>query len=147
MLGRNSDTLVSLTTDHKPTDFSEHRRIEAAGGYVYDGRVNGSLALSRAFGDYNYKLNKQLPPSKQQVIACPDVTNEIMGSEDFLIICCDGIFEALTNSEVIEFVSAKMKETDDLALIASQLIDESLIKGTVFCFEKYDQLILIDRIT
>ena len=48
-------------------------RIQAAGGKVMDGRVDGGLALSRAFGDYEYKMRSDLPPLRQKVSALPDV--------------------------------------------------------------------------
>jgi serine/threonine protein phosphatase PrpC len=40
------------TQDHKPTDEAEKRRIQAAGGFVLNGRVDGGLAVSRALGDF-----------------------------------------------------------------------------------------------
>ena len=51
----------------------EVARIQAAGGKVMDGRVDGGLALSRAFGDYEYKMRSDLPPFRQKVSALPDV--------------------------------------------------------------------------
>jgi len=48
---------VDLSTDHKPNDMEERRRIYTAGGHVEDSRVNGMLALSRALGDFEYKSN------------------------------------------------------------------------------------------
>jgi protein phosphatase PTC2/3 len=48
---------VDLSTDHKPGDMEERRRIYTAGGHVEDSRVNGMLALSRALGDFEYKSN------------------------------------------------------------------------------------------
>jgi len=48
---------IELSKDHKPDDPEESRRIHQAGGFVEEGRVNGMLALSRAFGDFEYKSN------------------------------------------------------------------------------------------
>lgn len=45
----------------------ESRRIVAAGGFVESGRVNGSLALSRALGDFEFKMNATLGPEDQIV--------------------------------------------------------------------------------
>lgn len=49
---------VELSKDHKPDDVAEKRRIQNAGGFVEEGRVNGTLALSRALGDFEYKSNR-----------------------------------------------------------------------------------------
>jgi len=46
---------IALSEDHKPDDDVEFDRIEAAGHFVEDSRVDGNLALSRAFGDYVFK--------------------------------------------------------------------------------------------
>jgi len=36
-------------------------------------RVDGSLALSRAFGDYSFKQNEEKKPEEQAVTAFPDI--------------------------------------------------------------------------
>lgn len=58
---------IALSTDHKPRRKSEEDRIKGAGGTVDMGRVNGSLALSRAIGDFRFKLNPSLTPDLQIV--------------------------------------------------------------------------------
>jgi len=52
---------VELSFDHKPTNEGERTRIVEAGGTVEAGRVNGNLALSRALGDFEFKMNSSLP--------------------------------------------------------------------------------------
>ena len=49
-----------MSEDHKPENPQELARINASGGFVDDGRVNGMLALSRALGDFEYKNNTNL---------------------------------------------------------------------------------------
>ena len=51
-----------------------------AGGFVAEGRINGSLNLSRALGDMDYKQSKDMGPSAQvmpvsrhQSCICPSV--------------------------------------------------------------------------
>jgi protein phosphatase 2C family protein 2/3 len=43
---------VELSFDHKPENPGETKRIYAANHTVEDNRVDGNLALSRAFGDF-----------------------------------------------------------------------------------------------
>ena len=45
----------ALSADHKPTLEVEKNRIEAAGGWIGSKRINGVIAVSRAFGDIEYK--------------------------------------------------------------------------------------------
>ena len=51
---------VELTVDHRPVGTSskgrqEMQRVVNAGGWSVGGRVCGILAVSRAFGDYEFK--------------------------------------------------------------------------------------------
>jgi len=43
---------IELSFDHKPDNTEEVKRIEKANHMVEDSRVDGNLALSRAFGDF-----------------------------------------------------------------------------------------------
>ncbi len=54
VLGHNG-RVVQLSHDHKPDRRDERRRIVSHGGKVKNKRVNGRLAVSRAFGDFDYK--------------------------------------------------------------------------------------------
>lgn len=70
---------------------AEKSRINAAGGFVDFGRVNGNLALSRAIGDFEFKKSAELAPEAQIVTAFPDVeVHEITDDDEFLILACDG---------------------------------------------------------
>ena len=48
-------TPLCLSKKHKPMDPSEQQRIKSCGGRIFMGRVMGSLAVSRAFGDREFK--------------------------------------------------------------------------------------------
>jgi serine/threonine protein phosphatase PrpC len=124
---------VALSWDHKPQDDIEQNRIEQAGGYVSMNRVRGNLALSRAIGDRAYKVPTDFPPDQRQVICVPDfITEEGVGENDFLILACDGIYEAdiFTREQLVEWVAQKLKVTDDLALIVADLLDECKDRGS-----------------
>ncbi|KHJ90196.1 protein phosphatase 2C [Oesophagostomum dentatum] len=87
-------TAIDLSLDHKPEDDIERTRIVNAGGFVNeDGRVNGGLNLSRAFGDHSYKKNTDLSLRDQMITALPDVKVEaLQPNDEFLVIACDGIW-------------------------------------------------------
>ncbi|GJZ47794.1 probable protein phosphatase 2C 60 [Tanacetum coccineum] len=55
----------NLSRDHKPGLEVERDRILKAGGFIHAGRVNGSLNLTRAIGDMEFKQNKFLSAEKQ----------------------------------------------------------------------------------
>ena len=47
------NSVISLSKDHKPDTPNEKPRIEGAGLFVKDNRINGvGLSMSRALGDY-----------------------------------------------------------------------------------------------
>ncbi|CAD8176670.1 unnamed protein product [Paramecium pentaurelia] len=46
-----------MSVDHKPENYEEKLRIEKAGGYVSDGRVNGNLCLNASVTALSY-INK-----------------------------------------------------------------------------------------
>ena len=52
---RDSNQVIPLSTDHKPEDATETARIQAAGHMIIRNRVDCSLAVSRALGDWEYK--------------------------------------------------------------------------------------------
>jgi serine/threonine protein phosphatase PrpC len=97
-------TAVELSEDHKPDNVGEKKRIEAAGGFVEEGRVNGSLSLSRALGDMEYKMNKKMPVDKQAITCVPELQAEkIHPNDDFLIIACDGIWDCKTSQQCVDY--------------------------------------------
>ncbi|KAK9469781.1 phosphatase 2C-like domain-containing protein [Lipomyces arxii] len=116
-----------LSYDHKPTNEGERARIEAAGGFVDSGRVNGNLALSRAIGDFDFKKSPDLPPEEQVVTAFPDVLEHEIGPDDeFVVLACDGIWDCLSSQAVVEFVRRGIAEKQPLALICENLMDNCL---------------------
>jgi len=118
----------ALTQDHKPSNPEEAARIEKAGAQVYRNRANSSLAVSRAFGDSQYKDIKYLPKDQKKVIALPDVSLVYLQEDEFLFICCDGIFEAFSNEGTFEFLHQKLADSQDTAGILSDLVT-AVLKG------------------
>lgn len=98
-----------LSVDHKPSLETETKRIVAAGGWVEFNRVNGNLALSRALGDFVFKRNEKKGPKEQIVTAYPDIqSRDVTDDLEFIVIACDGIWDVLSNEEVVDFIRARI---------------------------------------
>jgi len=128
---KNSTKFNALTNDHKPTLPEEIRRIEKAGAKVYRNRINSSLAVSRAFGDSQYKDNISLAKDQQKVIALPDVSFQCLKEDEFLFICCDGIFESFSNAGTFEYLFKHLSDNQDLAAVLSEMLTAVLKGGSL----------------
>ena len=84
--------IEALTKDHKPDN--EIKRIVSAGYMVRDGRINGKLSVSRAIGDFAFKLNPLLLAEHQAVTALPEVfVVKGISRGNFILMACDGVWE------------------------------------------------------
>ncbi|XP_043924671.1 protein phosphatase 1F isoform X2 [Protopterus annectens] len=90
---------VTLMEAHRPEREDEKLRIEALGGCVsYMGcwRVNGTLGVSRAIGDVD---------QKPYISGKADGASfELTGAEDYILLACDGFFDAIKQYEVADIV-------------------------------------------
>ncbi|OVA19344.1 Protein phosphatase 2C (PP2C)-like domain [Macleaya cordata] len=108
-----------LTVDHEP--HTERRRIEKQGGFVITlpgdvPRVNGQLAVARAFGDQNLKAH---------LSSEPDVTHVPIDSTiEFVILASDGLWKVMNNQEAVDLV----KSVKDPQAAAKRLTTEALAR-------------------
>lgn len=128
----------ALSNDHKPYLPTEKERIEKAGGYVLfmddmpnNARVNGALAVSRAFGDSMYKHS--VPnPYERAVIAVPEINRfkvhlkKEENNECFVVLGSDGVYDVMSNEQIATFVKEKLSEHMPLSDIASALANNCL---------------------
>jgi len=127
LLVRNGKA-IELSEDHKPENPKERSRIRAAGGQVLRmgpcHRVDGNLNLSRALGDFHLKANFTLPADKQKVIAYPDITRTPFqgGSQELLVVACDGLFERCTNQGVADIIWPRLRSGMALEQIGRELL-------------------------
>ncbi|KAI3802598.1 hypothetical protein L1987_30737 [Smallanthus sonchifolius] len=117
----------NLSKDHKPDLESEKERISKAGGFIHCGRVNGTLNLTRAIGDMELKKDKSLPAEKQILTANPDIhTVELCEDDDFLVIACDGIWDCMSNQQLVDFVLEQLKTESKLSTVCEKVFDRCL---------------------
>ena len=101
-LSQTRNLMRQLSTDQTGWEESEKRRIEACGGHVVDGRINGILEPSRTIGDADLKLEKH-----SGLIADPVITSFdpfIEWGDEFetmtLIVATDGLWDVIDSVEV-----------------------------------------------
>ncbi|ESN94860.1 hypothetical protein HELRODRAFT_157743 [Helobdella robusta] len=140
--GQNGNVVLA-TMDHKPILPKERERIVSAGGYVMIQRINGSLAVSRALGDFDYKAAQGRSPWEQMVSSEPDLYIYDRNPYDqFLILACDGIWDVISNRDSCDLVRSRLLITKDLKTVTCNLIDTCFAKGSkdnmsaiVVCFK------------
>ncbi|PWA89569.1 protein phosphatase 2C family protein [Artemisia annua] len=118
---------IQMSTDHEPS--TERVSIEHKGGFVSNmpgdvPRVNGQLAVSRAFGDKSLKSHLRSDP------AIHDTT--VDNKTDLLVLASDGLWKVMDNQEVVD-IARRIKDPQKAAkrLIAEALKRES--KDDISC--------------
>ncbi|PON82280.1 Protein phosphatase [Trema orientale] len=111
---------IVLTREHKAIYPQERTRIQKAGGIVSsNGRLQGRLEVSRAFGDRQFK--------KVGVSATPDIHSFDLTERDrFIILGCDGLWGVFGPSDAVEFVQKLLKEGLPVATVSRRLVREAV---------------------
>jgi pyruvate dehydrogenase phosphatase len=161
VLGRRSDngkwTATPLSVDQTGANPDEANRLRkqhpGEEHVVRNGRILGGLEPSRAFGDASYKWSKEIAEKLRQsffgrsqspllktppyVTAEPVVTTTKVHPEkgDFLVLATDGLWEMLTNEEVVGLVGkwletqAKKGSTSQFDSVWSRIFGASQKNG------------------
>ncbi|KAJ9671595.1 hypothetical protein PVL29_025350 [Vitis rotundifolia] len=108
-----------LSVDHEPS--KERKNIEDRGGFVsnFPGdvpRVDGQLAVARAFGDKSLKGHLSSEPDV--------VVEHIYDDTEFAILASDGLWKVMTNQEAADSI----KTIKDARAAAKHLTEEALIR-------------------
>ncbi|KAL2517612.1 putative protein phosphatase 2C 22 [Abeliophyllum distichum] len=132
---------VEMSRDHKPICSKERKRIEASGGYVDEGYLNGQLNVTRALGDWHMeglKCQKGGPLSAEPELMGTRLTEE----DEFLIIGCDGLWDVFMSQNAVDFARRRLQEHNDPAMCSKDLVDEALkrnnsdnLEVVVVCFQ------------
>jgi len=78
-------------------------------------------------GDFVFKMNDKLGQADQIVTCNPDIESaEIEPDWDFLILACDGIWDVLSNQEVVDFVTQRIGQAMEPEDICEELMTRCL---------------------
>lgn len=155
ILASKSNGIKTMSFDHKPQHIGELLRINDNGGTVSLGRVGGVLALSRAFGDFQFKRNVVYnskfkvegthvknnntgltefvgtPPQESQVTVEPDILMHKINylRDEFLVLACDGIWDIYSNKQVTKFIKYHLTLGMKLDTIMTKLLDHGIAQA------------------
>uniref|UniRef100_A0A2K5YKH1 PPM-type phosphatase domain-containing protein n=1 Tax=Mandrillus leucophaeus TaxID=9568 RepID=A0A2K5YKH1_MANLE len=103
-----------------------------AGGSVMTQHVKGSLAVSIALGDFDYKCIHGKGPTEQLVSPEPEVHDIERPEEDdqFTNLACDDIWDVIRNEELCGFLRSRLEVTDDPEKVCNEVVDTCLYKGS-----------------
>lgn len=140
---------VELTQDHRPVGTSskgrqEMQRVVNCGGWSVGGRVCGILAVSRAFGDYEFKggrfdlledlseepLAKKATLKDPPVVPTPDVFEcaRDVANDEWLVIASDGLWDTVNSQQCATFIKQELKKTPGMGAdeLANALVKRAI---------------------
>ncbi|KAH8972536.1 hypothetical protein BDL97_02G202900 [Sphagnum fallax] len=115
---------IQLSKDHTASCIEERERIISAGGHVSwqvdTWRVGAAaLEVTRSIGDDDLKPFVTAEPELQECVLSAD--------DEFLVIASDGLWEKLTNNDVVALVKDTVKEP---SMVSKRLATESVERGS-----------------
>ena len=122
---------IELSVDHKPENENELKRILQNGGSVMLGRIHSKLAVSRAFGDFDFKSGER----GNLVSIEPDITQIFINpfEDEFIVIGCDGLFEAYSSQELVtkirERLSVMLPTEQDPNRVIREIVNEAVFEN------------------
>jgi serine/threonine protein phosphatase PrpC len=124
--------IIAATTDHRPEN--EHRRILKQGGFVTYNRLNGVLAMSRSFGDFELKEYWDHPydPFNGPLSTLPDIIITPKHLIKNFIISSDAAFERFSNQTIVDMIRQNSNVKDMVNKIKFTTTDDiTMIYGTI----------------
>ena len=119
LIRKSKDKAIRLSIDDRVENPDEHKRVIKQGGVIFNGRIYGTLMLSRCFGDWGIK--------EYGVVANPHVASVELTNDDlFLIMATDGVWDALTDDECKSLTNSSNNSLE----ICKNIVEEAFIKGS-----------------
>lgn len=117
---------VECTEYHNASNPIEAARIRERGGFVVDDRVQGTLALSRAFGDIDFKKpwNQH---TESFITAEPHMFSfKLSPCARGIILACDGLWDCLSHSDSVDVLRHGLRNRLDPICISSNMVTQAL---------------------
>ena len=98
--------IIRLSYDHRTTDEKEKKRILESGLEIIDDRINGTLMLTRIFGNYEYK-NEEDENDNKGLICEPFISKiniDLNIENQYLILASDGIWDTISEEDIQKII-------------------------------------------
>jgi serine/threonine protein phosphatase PrpC len=105
----NDGSSLQITTDHKPDDPEEKKRIEKIGGQIYkdsEGVIRvGDLSLSRALGDAD---------NEPYISQKPDCFYlKLLDTHKYIVMACDGLWDVIDTNNLGKIINNLIKKKSE----------------------------------
>ena len=115
----SKDKFLRLSYDHKCNDKDEIERMKSVGGFIINGRLLGTINLSRAIGDLALK--------KSGLSNIPFITKiELTNDDLFVVIASDGVWDVITDLDAYNI----SKSCSNSMQLSEYLVKESMSLGS-----------------
>jgi len=125
VVAHNGVQVSELTKSHRADDPDEKARIESCGGCVFNNRVRGVLAPSRAFGDLLVRTDRNGQVNNDIIRPDPQLVTYPLDGFGCMVLGTDGIFDVLDSQRVALAASLFLSKIPDNDLAARFLAQQA----------------------
>ena len=118
---------LRLSFDHKASDPKEQKRVSKEGAIIMNGRLFGTLMVTRSLADFELK-NCGSGIGGLSVI--PHVSRTELDSKDrYVLIGSDGIWDVITDNESLDMVN-EFEKSEDKRKLSDIFVTKAMDKGS-----------------
>ena len=112
------EEIIPMSEMHNTSNEEEVKRIQEAGGMIFSGRVNGTIAVTRSLGDAYMKKYLVSEPFVKE--------HEVTEKDKYVVLACDGLYDVLDADKIKEI----LEEVKDFKTSAKTLIQKAIAAGS-----------------
>jgi len=129
---------VPLTQAHTLSNPAERERVSKVGAVICENRLGHPLwnpnfihiGVTRAIGDFYFKLDEWCKGKQSGLIAEPDIKKwQLTGDDFFILLASDGFWDVVTPMQAVLFVSKEA--ATPLDELCKKLVDLALRRSTL----------------
>jgi serine/threonine protein phosphatase PrpC len=116
---------IRLSYDHKAIDKNEIERVKKDGGIILKKRFYGALAITRALGDYTFKIDGC------GLSNIPYISRTIVEKDDqYIIMGSDGIWDVINEEKAYKLIQDNPNIAKDPGLLSKFIVEKAVELGS-----------------